>query len=204
MLGLILTLSMLFDLGSTAELPKGPMQPLAQEKLTRPVALKDKCSKVVIVEWQSQNKNSLQTSQSEQVLSDVCNTVVDKFYTYTRQNKKYDLVQNVSILIGDSGRRHLNDASSRFYFRSANYEGGQIVPILGYHQRAANHIYIFNQILFQDKNGNWIANPEFKTVWAHELYHALSYQTGLFHKRPGDKEQKEEQAAQKFASLFKW
>ena len=197
---LSLFLSLLFI---PQELPKGPMFPLEKEKLKQQIYLKDKCKKVSIIEWKQTDKSSFQTSDSINVISEICNLSVSRFYEFSKIKKKNELVQTLSLLSKGSKYRELNDSASRFYYRSGNYINGQIIPILGYHQRNASHIYIFNSVMIK-VNNDWKGNPDFKKILAHEFYHALSYQSGLFNSRHADKQQTEQVFAQKFVSSYKW
>jgi len=172
---------------------RGPMDPQPNEKLAVPINLSERCSKVIIVEWQHANNKE----QSIKDLNAICNDAVKKFVDFVKSagyscslDKK--LIQNVSLLNFDSNYRSLNDSEFRFYYRTKNYSGGSVIPIYGYQQPSISHIYIFNEIRKNEK-----INPLFKKKFAHELFHAMSSQFVLTKMKD-----KEEILASNFEKLF--
>ena len=171
---------------------RGPMDPQAGEKLSSPIKLSEKCSKVIIVEWQRLNDKE----QAIKDLNTICNDATKKFVDFIKSAgystpSGRSLIQNVSLLNFDSNYRSLNDSEFRFYYRTKNYKDGSVIPIYGYHQPSIGHIYIFNEIR---KDGK--VNSLFRKKFAHELFHAMSYQFGLKTK------DKEELLASNFEKLF--
>ena len=171
---------------------RGPMDPQSNEKLSSPIKLSERCSKVIIIEWQH-------ASDKEQAIKDldtICNDAVKKFVDFVKA-AGYNLplgrslIQNISLLNFDSNYRSLNDSEFRFYYRTKSYKNGSIIPIYGYQQPSIGHIYIFKEIR---KDGK--INSLFRKKFAHELFHALSSQYGLKTKN------KEEILASNFEKLF--
>ena len=169
------------------------MDPQPNEKLAVPINLSERCSKVIIVEWQHANNKE----QSIKDLNAICNDAVKKFVDFVKSagyscslDKK--LIQNVSLLNFDSNYRSLNDSEFRFYYRTKNYNGGSVIPIYGYQQPSIGHIYIFNEIRKNEK-----INSLFKKKFAHELFHAMSSQFVLTKMK-----EKEEILASNFEKLF--
>lgn len=171
---------------------RGPMDPQPSEKLSAPINLSERCSKVIIVEWQHLNDKE----QSIKDLNAICNDAIKKFVGFVKL-AGYNLplgrslIQNISLLNFDSNYRSLNDSEFRFYYRTKNYQNGSVIPIYGYQQPSISHIYIFNEIR---KNGK--INPLFRKKLAHELFHAMSSQFNLKTK------EKEEVLASNFENLF--
>ena len=171
---------------------RGPMDPQSNEKLSSPIKLSERCSKVIIVEWQH-------VSDKEQAIKDlnaICNDAIKKFIDFVKSAgyslpSGRSLIQNISLLNFDSNYRSLNDSEFRFYYRTKNYKDGSIIPIYGYQQPSISHIYIFNEIR---KDGK--INSLFRKKFAHELFHAMSSQFGLKTK------EKEEILASNFEKLF--
>ena len=180
---------------------KGPMTPLSEEKLSSPIALSQECAGVTIVEWRVDG--SPQTplnSQAVQEIDRLCRLAVLRFPEFVkRQGYQFlhsgeNFFQNISIIPADSYHRNLNDLESRFAGRTAEYDqDGHALPILGYHQRDAYYVYIFNEISLKDG-----INPQFKTVAAHEIFHALSSQFEIYIQHSGNKDEQEEKMARKF------
>ena len=200
---IILSLFVLAQSALTTPKTKGPMQPLTNELLQNSIPLTDECKNISIVEWKSHSKESLNTKISVDNIDKVCNKSVKNFFVFSNQKKSKLLPIKISLLPASSDYRNLNDSEFRFVFRSGNYDNqGNLIPIFGYFQRSISHIYLINEVLKKEKE-NWIINPTFKNVFIHEIFHALSYQTGLFHKHVGDKDLKDEKLAVKFANLIK-
>ena len=181
---------------------QGPMNPLEKEKLSQPIYLKEKCSKVSIIEWkpEASSPNNIETIS---ILNEICNKAINNYKkTFIKFKLNSPLLQSISILPKDSNYRSLNDSDFRFYFRSKSYQNGSVIPIWGYHQRMANAIYIFNEIRTKEKD-KFITNPQFKETFSHELFHAMSQQSGLYNSHVGNKDEVEEKLAQKFAKVLR-
>lgn len=179
----------------------GPMTPLPEEKLSKPIYFREECNLVAIREWRTNQPD--QTGPNSAVIKEIsriCQEVVTRFpdfikYRNLKMEKSYeDFFVNLSIIPDDQKSRDLNDLESRFNGRAAEYdEKGKPLPILGYHQRAASYIYIYNEII-QDGQ----INPQFKLVLAHEFCHAMSWQYGIYQQHQGNKDLQEEKMARQF------
>ena len=168
------------------------MTPLQSELLKNPILLSGDCSGVTITEWQGKSsKEKIQTVDS------TCKKAFSEFKKFVKKKKitldytsKFSL--KISFLAVGTEKRSLNDINFRFSSRTKEYdEDGDVIGIWGYHQRSSNYIYVFN--LFD--------NPSFETVLAHEFFHALSFQYGLFNLHMGNKDKKDEKMAEEF-TLF--
>lgn len=181
---------------------QGPMMPRAVEKLSTPIKLNDLCAEVTVVEWRPTPGLENSTSKSEKsikILNQICNLSVRAFpkfinVYYDFPNEKETLLQYLCLMPADVEQhgqdvRNLNDINYRFFNRTKRYdEDGIPYPIWGYHQRSVSHIYIRNDVL----------NAEFKTVFAHELFHALSWKYGIYNQHLGDKDVIDEKMARQF------
>lgn len=182
----------------------GHMAPLDDELLSPALTLKKDCAGVAIREWRpSVNKDNTQPSRrAAKMMSEVCNLAVDHFDKYVRE-KGYtprSLAKfrfNISLIPFDAyddgtQYRNLNDISYRFAkrFRTIDQDGNPS-HILGYTSRAGDdYVYLRNDPL----TPNWKENPRFKVVFAHELYHAMSFRYGVWDQMGGDSNQEEEMA----------
>lgn len=181
------------------------MTPLPEEKLTKSIFLTEKCALVEIVEWRGGNEAERKEEVAE--LDRICQQVVEKFPVFIKEKTDFKLSedrgfsQSISVIPVNSEFRNLNDVEFRFSTRSGiEYdENGEVEPIWGYHQRATSFIYIYNLVRTKGK-----LNLQFRTVFAHELFHALSFKLGIFHQHTGDKNQKEEEMAQQFTEWMGW
>ena len=72
-------------------------------------------------------------------------------------------------------------------------DDGNVIPIWGYHQRKIASIFMRNDVL-----DGGAPNQMFKMVFAHELFHAMSYQYGVLDQYDGDKTAADEKMARKF------
>lgn len=186
----------------------GPMTPLYSEELPTSLGFSQECQQVSIVEWRTDGSD--QTSAQPSViiqLDQVCQTVVKNFAKFIATQKEYQLSSKIdnfhqflSILPINSKPRNLNDSESRFANRSKSLdENGEVIPVLGYHQRAASFVYLYNLIIIEGQ-----LDAQFRTVLAHELFHALSYQFGIYQQHSENKDQKEEEMAVKFTIWLGW
>lgn len=179
----------------------GPMTPLPEEKLPKPIYLQEECRLVAIREWRI-NKSD-QTGPERYALGEIdkiCQEVVVRFpdfikYRNLKMEKSYeDFFVSLSLIPDDSKSRDLNDLEGRFNGRSSEYdEKGKPLPILGYHQRDADYIYLYNEVL---EDGH--VNLQFRVVLAHEFYHAMSWQYGIYQQYQGNKDLQEEKMAKQF------
>lgn len=202
----ILGLSLIFVSNLSWAQTKGDMDPLPEEKLPIAINLSDSCSNVSIVEWKSTpgfESSSEISDRAIAILDKICQKAVNhfipfvKFHGYQVENDDTYRV-SVSLLparLDRSGTdyRNLNDLVFRFANRSKEYdEDGTVYPIWGYFQRSTFNIYVRNDIL--DDRGERL-NLKFRTVFAHELFHSLSYHYKVFHQHKGNKDFVEEKMA---------
>lgn len=208
----ISTVAILFSAEALAEVhSQGPMTPLESEKLPQSLALTGACANVKVVEWRPTPGFLSSTSYSAnalQILDQTCQKAVSNFHAFLVQDgwhveSRSEFSQSVSLMPADLNRhgeayRNLNDASFRFFSRTKEYEDGQVVAIWGYHQRATKYIYIRNDVYRDDKK----VNNSFKTVFAHELGHALSNYYGIYSSHKGNKDEADERLAKNFTKYL--
>ena len=205
---IILILIGLFSVSATAgDYGKGHMTPLDYEKLAQPISLNGSCKQIRIIEWRptpGYNNSTKLTSKSAQVVNDTCNLVVENFYRFMDSKKSYRVSRgtkfdtSLSFLPADLSRqgklpRNLNDIKYRFAYRS------DLNPLWGYFQRDTDWAYIRNDVLNDDKT----VNKGFVLVTAHELFHAMSYASGVFHQHKPEsyRDSIEEEMAQQFTEF---
>lgn len=184
----------------------GPMTPRAVEKLSNPIKLNDLCSEVTVIEWRPTfglEDSTGQSSKAIKLLNQVCNFAVKSFPKFINShydfaNEEEKLSQSLCLMPADVNQdgqdvRNLNDVNYRFINRTKEYdENGIPFPIWGYHQRSTAHIYIRNDVF----------NTEFKTIFAHELFHAMSYQYGIYSQHNDDRDEADEKLARKFTKFL--
>jgi len=185
---------------------KNHMEPFGSERLSSPISLTGNCANVVIVEWRPTPGRQVSTSPSDKAktaINETCELVVKNFkrfvllqqYTVGSVN---NFSQTISLMPADiqnhgSDLRNLNDFSYRFNSRYKELdEDGDVIPIWGYHSRSTSHIYIRNDAL----------SSNFKTVFAHELFHAMSYQFGIFQQYSSNQTATDEKMARKFTQFI--
>jgi len=184
----------------------GRMRPMEHEKLPKPVSLSKSCKAVQIIEWKptpGHVKHTKITKKAIKVVDRSCNLVVQKYYSFVR-SKGYkpnviDFDTSISFLPADLRRhgeavRNLNDIDYRFAYRSDKD------PLWGFYQRKYDWAYITNDVL----KDNGKVNKGFILVVVHELFHAMSYSTGVFHQhRPAsNREAIEEELTQQFTEYL--
>lgn len=188
------------------------MAPLPSEKLSQPIALTGSCKLVKVVEWRPTPNQESQTSinkKSIDILNFICKKVIKNFPKFIetqkyKLNEELKLSQSLSLMPADlknHGRdfRNLNDLTYRFKNRTKEYdENGNPYPIWGYHQRASSFIYMRNDVL----NENGEINKGFEIVFAHELFHSLSWKFGIYQQHKGNKDIIEEEMARKFTMFL--
>jgi hypothetical protein len=184
----------------------GPMTPTQQEKLYKPILLNKLCAQVDIQEWRSTPGYEDFTAPSEQtinIIQEICQLSVLKFeefitqYDYILSNNRQNFIQHLALMPADihhygTSIRNLNDINYRFNGRSKELDiNGNVIPIWGYHQRSTSYVYIRNDVL----------NSSFKKILAHEFFHALSYQYGVFTQH-ADPNKDDEILARKFTQFL--
>lgn len=160
--------------------------PLSNEKLPSPVNLTKICSSIQIQEWQNQPSNS---EKEIQILDSTCQlarTKIELFYSFYKKKctNLASFQANISLLNRGSNIRELNDLKFRFVSRKTETdENGKPYPLLGFFDFQTKHLFVLND--FQ--------HSKFKTIWAHELFHAMNYHCGFYLNS-----QAEEREAQQF------
>lgn len=186
---------------------RGIMTPLASERLSQIIYLKDRCKKVRIVEWRQTpgNIGTAPSQKSIKILNNACNFAVSNFGEFIyKRHSNYSIASrpgfDVSVSLipfrGKYGRapRNLNDVRFRFAYRPISYTNGRVDPIWGFFQRSQDWIYVRNDVLRSDLTKNAITEK----VFIHEIFHALSYHYGIYHQHYGNKDAIEEQMAREF------
>ena len=181
------------------------MRPLPSELLAEPIALPE-CPGIRIIEWRATPGHAASTRPSAAaigVIDRVCDAARRGFDAFvTRQGiattRLAALHADVCLLPADarSGEdyRNLNDVTWRFRSRTFAHEGSALPRVWGYHQRSTQTVYVRNDVFNEDGT----PNRRFETVLAHEIFHALSYGSGLYERRAGDKDAEEEATARRF------
>lgn len=142
----------------------GHMEPFKNELLNKPINL---CENVKLVE--------LHRSISDRQLQDLQETCIvatsnfNRFLDYKNLDQR-DIAGfkwQVSFLPIDSQYRHLNDLKYRFINRS-HFKNVSTIP--GYNNPQIKMLFV------QDD----LEDEHTKTIFAHELFHAMSWQFGIF------------------------
>jgi hypothetical protein len=198
---LIIGLIVIFSSSAIAGSYSKSMLPTASERLDDPISLVGVCEGVEVIEWRATAGYKKQTGLSEdkiKIVKNVCKLAVNKFpefakkrgYKLTNSDKfetKVCVMPAKMELDGDSPR-NLNDINYRFSERSDKD------PLWGYYHRYKNYVFVRNDV----KLDNGKTNHHFKTVFAHELFHAMSYRYGMYNKHPGNRDRVDEVMAQQF------
>jgi hypothetical protein len=155
------------------------MQPTPDERLDNPIYLSGPCSDVKVVEWRYRPGYSESTGPSPKsirILKKLCKLAVREFPDFV-ENKGFKLEHDrsfrttLSLIPTNSKPRNLNDLKYRFFERYQQF------ALLGYHHRSTNYTFVMHNVL----KSNETPNSKFKTVYVHELYHALANYYGVFH-----------------------
>lgn len=183
------------------------MLPTEAEKLSEPIKLQQECKKIAIIEWKESlayQNSSQNCSLAIQTIQKTCVKAVKYFPIFVKKYNfipdKQDYSFTISLLPANikrdgADKRNLNDIEGRFADRSKTYDdNGNPFPIWGYHQRAASHIYLRNDVLLDD---GITPNPGFLMVFTHELFHGMSYTSGFFDMHE-DKDLDDEMMADEF------
>ncbi len=110
--------------------------------------------------------------------------------------KKINLKFSISLLNKGNKSRQLNDLERFAKGYNPKNSNGDPITKYGYYHFETNHIFIFNEIM----NGK-MPNKMFKTVLAHEIFHALTHQNNLIEKMPHPIYESDERMAREF-TLF--
>lgn len=162
------------------------MNPWPSEKLSTVIELPN-CPWVKVIEWRqsTQTQHGGPSESAKKILGDTCSKVVKNFPKYVKSHKyevptSFELDtfhQSLSLipaLENSEGFRYrnLNDVVFRFRDREKSYdELGQVNPIWGYTNFHNGTTYVRNDIINEDGT----VNKKSVTVFAHEMYHALSW-----------------------------
>lgn len=159
----------------------GHMPPFESEKLDSPINLN--CG-LVIYEWRGGNKEN-----DSSTINKYCSLALENFGPFIKKHKNINIEPQLTFslsLIPDTKRyRGLNDLKYRFFDRQ------QQVEVWGYTSYNNKYIFITSETSI----------PEFKKVFVHEVFHAISMSSGVFDSHPGDKYEKykvDEKLARKF------
>jgi hypothetical protein len=178
---LILFISILVTSVSLADTTKGHIRPLPEELLEQPVTLS--CGVTIIENAERFNGKIVHreiSDQDREVLNKVCNNVVSHYNSFAVAHHMGEpqaigsFHWNVSLLPVARNYRCLNDTKFRFYARAIK-EGN--IPIDGYTDSDLwlNDHYGLS-FSTSDRHSRSITAPEnFKTVFAHEIFHAMSW-----------------------------
>jgi hypothetical protein len=182
------------------------MRPLSSERLPEPILLPG-CPGVRIVEWRPTPGYATATRPSNRAiahLDGVCASARRAFAAFASTEGFVPAptsALNVDVCLmpaaqdrGGDDYRNLNDVASRFRARQFEHQGYDASRVWGYHQRSTGTVYMRNDVLRDD--GSW--NPRFATVFAHEMFHAMSYESGAYEQHRGNKELAEETMARRF------
>lgn len=153
------------------------MKPLTSELLSKEMNLPH-CPWIKIIEWRASEKNRYGPSLAAQkVLGDTCRIAVKNFPIFLKLHKfnvSFDknFHQDLCLIPIGNDARNLNDISFRFTNREKTYDpNGRVDVIWGYTDFVSHTTFMRNDII--DQNG--LINKEVVTVFAHELYHAMSW-----------------------------
>jgi len=173
---------------------KGHIKPLPSELLAPQVKLNNHCDKVTIVEWRGTSNTLPLTTPSKKaikVIDDICNLALSKFPEFARKkNLKPDMsvtfkakvaLMPASIYNEGLNYRNLNDIKYRF----ANRDRQEVKYIWGLGAESG-YLYVRNDVL-SNKN---TANRRFEIIFAHELFHMISFQYNIFDKHSDIEEEK--------------
>lgn len=161
------------------------MNPWLSEKLQTLLDLPN-CPWVKVIEWRTPSKINYggPSITAQKALGDVCAKAVKNFPFYVK-SYKYNIVFDASkfhqslclipALEESEGLkfRNLNDYLFRFKDREKSYDNqGKLNMIWGYTNFHNNTTYVRNDVLNEDAT----INKKTITIFAHELYHAMSWQ----------------------------
>lgn len=181
------------------------MSPWPSERLSVTIDLPN-CPWVKIIEWRqpTQTHRGGPSESAKKTLGDTCNKAVKSFPRYVKLHKhevpsSFELDsfrQSLSLIpameTSEGFRyRNLNDAVFRFRDREKSYdESGQLNPIWGYTNFHNGTTYVRNDIIGEDGT----VNKKAVTVFAHEMYHALSWKSRVNDSYHNDAKTEEEMA----------
>lgn len=160
------------------------MDPWPSEKFSVPLDLPN-CPWIKIIEWRkpSQLNYGGFSEPAKKILDETCVKAVKNFSSYITYRKHKVMIdlntfrQSLCLIPALSYYeglefRNLNDSNFRFRDREKTYDNqGQLNIIWGYTSFRNNTSYIRNDVINEDGT----VNNKVVTVFAHELYHAMSW-----------------------------
>lgn len=187
----------------------GHPTPLKEELLPQAIHLTRACENIYITEW----KDYSFSDKDIKIVDDVCNNVVNNFYSFVnskglKYNKKIKPFYKVSLLPWDEsfdgrGYRNLNDFKYRFADRPSfcDTNGRECneneVPFAFRGWTDLENQYHF---LRNDPQINSKPNKKFNAILAHELFHELSWESGVYSSH--NSVETEEQMAKSFTQVL--
>lgn len=173
---------------SVSSVPKNQnpydMEPWASERLATPISLPN-CPWVTVIEWRAPAGTTRggPSEVARKVLGNTCEKAVQAFPKYLKIHKLNVVVdpqkfhQSLCLMPAldaeGSKMRNLNDSVFRFKDREKSYgEFGRVDIIWGYTNFHNNSTYMRNDVINEDGS----INKKTVTIFAHELYHAMSWQ----------------------------
>jgi hypothetical protein len=174
--------------------------PRASERLPQPVWLPH-CS-MRIVEWRPTATLRAETTMSDQalkVIDDACRNAFEHYAEFLRARRlprlrgEPDVLPAISLLPGNTlidgkSPRALNDLPTRFE---------AVAPgccYWGLYVDSLNHLFVRNDPLIKDDDGELAPNPRFVRTLTHEISHVLSSRLGVWDVAGYDRERDEELA----------
>lgn len=164
----------------------GHIQPLQEELLDKPIPLKN-CP-IDVIEWRGtpNRPGTAPSAKAIRVLEDTCEQATKGFASFVAE----ELSTPAGVLAPIDGRyslcllpfegsdyRSLNDSDFRFFDRTKERrEDGSVYGILGYFAMRPGIIFLRNDVLLPGGE----ENPRTVTIFAHEVFHLMSYSSGLF------------------------
>ena len=172
---ILFTLSLILSQGLATADAKiiGHMIPLDQELLDQSLTIPN-CSGLIIREWRGEFDNT-----DLDKLGEICKLTQDSFHSFLAQNRlepQHDRPFNWSISIIPDGQcyRCMNDVKYRFRYRFVPQE------VWGYTGRNERYTFTVNNIQM----------TLYKTIFTHELFHAMSMHYGIFDSHDDDNKEK--------------
>lgn len=186
---IIIIILCLFVFGFNHNYVIGHPEPFENELLKNAIVLTNNCSNVSIVEWRGYDFSS----KDVKIINDSCNLVYDKFYKFIEKKgiKAKDKIKpfyRLSLIPWDEsfdgrGYRNLNDSNYRFNdrprFCSTNgrecSENENPYPFRGWTNIVVKIVFIRNDPIYSG-----FVNNKFRAVFAHELFHSLSWESSAY------------------------
>jgi len=170
-----------------AALPPGQMTPYAEELLEEPIELAG-CPGVRIVEWRPTAGREAWTAPTwaaVDLLDVTCQVAVAAFHDFVIEETGLSLAPlppwQIDVSLLPSGRegavpRTLADHDGRFLARTKKLDAqDRPLGIWGYAEHRSHFVYVRNDVLEEDGS----THAKVLAVVAHELFHAMSWQSGL-------------------------